>query len=351
MKIYLGDLYISPKVFFKHAPGFIWQELSADGGKMKSDRFLIKAAELYYRDGLSQEKIAKKLHTSRAGISRALIQARKEGYVQIRIQYPDQSDLKLEKQLEEAYGLTEVLIAVPACDQSVDQAVSLQAVDYILRVLKRNMIFGMTWGRAMAQFVTQLEKDERLRSLSFQNVKIVPFLGTPGLISGDYEYATTYSNTLATRLGNALGCVSYNLSAPIAVNGEKEKEMVESIDDISKVLRMAEQADVALVGIGSMGDQSSILKDGIRTEEEYQQLRNRGAVGEAVGRIYDAEGNPIDEWLQRKMIGISLESMKKIPIRVGVAHGKEKTDALKGALNGKLINVLVTDVETARMLI
>ena len=61
-----------------------------DGGsQMKSDRFLIKAAELYYRDGLSQQEIAKKLHTSRTSISRALIQARNEGYVQIRIQYPE----------------------------------------------------------------------------------------------------------------------------------------------------------------------------------------------------------------------------------------------------------------------
>ena len=41
---------------------------------MKSDRFLIKVAELYYRDGLSQQEIAKKLHTSRTSISRALQQ-------------------------------------------------------------------------------------------------------------------------------------------------------------------------------------------------------------------------------------------------------------------------------------
>ena len=46
---------------------------------MKSDRFLIKVAELYYRDGLSQQEIAKKLHTSRTSISRALIQARMKG--------------------------------------------------------------------------------------------------------------------------------------------------------------------------------------------------------------------------------------------------------------------------------
>ena len=89
-----------------------------DGGsQMKSDRFLIKVAELYYRDGLSQQEIAKKLHTSRTSISRALIQARNEGYVQIRIQYPEQSDLALERKLEEKYGLTEALIAVPAYEQ------------------------------------------------------------------------------------------------------------------------------------------------------------------------------------------------------------------------------------------
>ena len=60
-----------------------------DGGsQMKSDRFLIKAAELYYREWIiANKEIAKKLHTSRTSISRALIQARNEGYVQIRIQY------------------------------------------------------------------------------------------------------------------------------------------------------------------------------------------------------------------------------------------------------------------------
>ena len=158
---------------------------------MKSDRFLIKAAELYYRDGLSQQEIAKKLHTSRTSISRALIQARNEGYVQIRIQYPEQSDLALERKLEEKYGLTEALIAVPVYEQSSDQEVAFQAVDYILRVLKKNMVFGMTWGRAMHEFVEQLAKDERLRSLSFQNVKVVPFLGTPGAIQSDSWNTTT----------------------------------------------------------------------------------------------------------------------------------------------------------------
>lgn len=318
---------------------------------MKSDRFLIKVAELYYRDGLSQQEIAKKLHTSRTSISRALIQARNEGYVQIRIQYPEQSNLGLERELEEKYGLTEALVAVPAYDQSSDQEVAFQAVDYTLRVLKKNMVLGMTWGRAMHGFVEQLVQDERLRSLSFRNVKIVPFLGTPGITQIDSWDATTYSNTLATKVGNLLHCASYNLSAPMYVDGEKEKELIEGIDEISKVLRMAETADMALIGIGSMQKDSSIIKAGIRTEEEYKELIQKGAVGEIVGRIYDKNGQTVDEDLQRKMIGISLDKIAKIPVRVGISYGKDKIEAIKGAIAGGLVNVLVTDVPTAELLL
>lgn len=318
---------------------------------MKSDRFLIKVAELYYRDGLSQQEIAQKLHTSRTSISRALIQARNEGYVQIRIQYPEQSNLGLERELEEKYGLTEALIAVPAYDQASDQEVAFQAVDYTLRVLKKNMVLGMTWGRAMHGFVEQLAQDERLRSLSFRNVKIVPFLGTPGVTQLDSWDATTYSNTLATKVGNLLHCASYNLSAPMYVDGEKEKELIEGIDEISKVLHMAETADMALIGIGSMQKDSSIIKAGIRTEEEYKELIQKGAVGEIVGRIYDKNGQTVDEDLQRKMIGISLDKIAKIPVRVGISYGKDKIEAIKGAIAGGLVNVLVTDVPTAELLL
>lgn len=280
-----------------------------------------------------------------------MIQARNEGYVQIRIQYPEQSNLGLERELEEKYGLTEALVAVPAYDQSSDQEVAFQAVDYTLRVLKKNMVLGMTWGRAMHGFVEQLAQDERLRSLSFRNVKIVPFLGTPGVTQLDSWDATTYSNTLATKVGNLLHCASYNLSAPMYVDGEKEKELIEGIDEISKVLHMAETADIALIGIGSMQKDSSIIKAGIRTEEEYKELIQKGAVGEIVGRIYDKNGQTVDEDLRRKMISISLDKIAKIPVRVGISYGKDKIEAIKGAIAGGLVNVLVTDVPTAELLL
>lgn len=131
----------------------------------------------------------------------------------------------------------------------------------------------------------------------------------------------------------------------------KEKELIEGIDEISKVLHMAETADMALIGIGSMQKDSSIIKAGIRTEEEYKELMQKGAVGEIVGRIYDKNGQTVDEDLQRKMIGISLDKIAKIPVRVGISYGKDKIEAIKGAIAGGLVNVLVTDVPTAELLL
>mgnify|MGYP000603443537 CR=1 FL=1 len=135
------------------------------------------------------------------------------------------------------------------------------------------------------------------------------------------------------------------------VDGSKEKEMIEGIEEISKSsFRWQKTQNIALIGIGSMQKDSSILKAGIRTEEEYTELIQKGAVGEIVGRIYDKEGQVVDEDLRRKMIGISTQQIKKIPVRVGISYGKDKVEAIKGAIKGEMINVLVTDATTAEKL-
>ena len=60
-------------------------------GKLREERFIIKVVEMHYKQGLSQQEIGKKLNVSRTTISRALAQAKKQGYVQIKINYPEDS--------------------------------------------------------------------------------------------------------------------------------------------------------------------------------------------------------------------------------------------------------------------
>ena len=63
-----------------------------------------------------------------------------------------------------------------------------------------------------------------------------------------------------------------------------------------------------------------------------KELVRKGAVGEIVGRIYDKNGQTVDEDLKRKMVGISLDKIAKIPVRVGMSYGKDKIEAIKDAI-------------------
>ena len=50
---------------------------------MREERFIAKVVEMHYKQGRSQQEIAKILNVSRATVSRAITKAKKEGYVEI----------------------------------------------------------------------------------------------------------------------------------------------------------------------------------------------------------------------------------------------------------------------------
>ena len=54
--------------------------------------------------------------------------------------------------------------------------------------------------------------------------------------------------------------------------------------------------------------------------------------------------------LDKRIIGISEESIKIVPRRVAVAGGAKKFKAIKAAVLGGWVNVLITDSKTAEKL-
>ncbi len=54
---------------------------------------------------------------------------------------------------------------------------------------------------------------------------------------------------------------------------------------------------------------------------------------------------------ERRVLGIELPAFLAIPRRVAVAGGPEKVPAIRAALAGGLVNVLVSDEDTARALL
>ena len=68
-------------------------------------------------------------------------------------------------------------------------------------------------------------------------------------------------------------------------------------------------------------------------------------------QFYDINGSTTPFKIDNNVVGIEIKKLRRVPHSIGVACGIEKVDAIKGAINGKYINTLVTDVESARKLI
>ncbi len=121
---------------------------------------------------------------------------------------------------------------------------------------------------------------------------------------------------------------------------------------IKETLARAGEADIALVGVGSIDPDLYTLKiAGYVTEEERKQLADAGVVGDFCGHHYSINGEMLNTDIDQRIIAIDLPTLAKIGSVIAVAGDVRKGDAILGVLRGKFIDVLVTDAETAQYLI
>jgi DNA-binding transcriptional regulator LsrR (DeoR family) len=76
-----------------------------------------------------------------------------------------------------------------------------------------------------------------------------------------------------------------------------------------------------------------------------------GAVGDLCVRFFDRNGHSVTSPFDNRVIGMSLEQLCHVPRAVGIAGGREKLKAIRGALEGRLIGALITDRFTAENLV
>jgi lsr operon transcriptional repressor len=86
----------------------------------------------------------------------------------------------------------------------------------------------------------------------------------------------------------------------------------------------------------------------VLSREMRLRLREHGAVAEICGRYVDCAGNEIDLPIRERMIGAELTTLRKIDEVVAVTSGKERGEAVRAVLEGRLVNSVVTDDACAR---
>jgi DNA-binding transcriptional regulator LsrR (DeoR family) len=308
----------------------------------ESRRALYKIAKAYYEDGLTQEQIGARLGLSRVKVSRMLQQAREERIVQITVIPPQDSNVDLERAVEERYGLDEAVIVSPASNDPsvIAHELGFPAAQCLVRHLQGEEVLGLTWGTTLLSVV------EALPAQNWPTLRVVQMLGGLGSPEAD-----VYGTDLARRTAETFGARLRIVPAPGIVSSKMVRDALLAEPQIADTLALAARADVALIGIGQLGPKSVVMQSGILSGAELRQLRELGAVGDIALRFFDADGDAIEHEIDTRIVGLTLDQIRRIRRVIGVAGGPDKRQAIHAALRGGLIDVLVTDRESAERLL
>lgn len=312
------------------------------------ERFLLRVADMYYQQEMLQDEIAKKLNVSRTTISRALTKAKKEGYIKIIIDFPTENVIELEKELEKKYHLKEVIAVKTDNTKDRDILVAKQAANYIARILKSDMTLGIAWGHTMKKIIDAFELYKIGNQITSKNIEVVPLLGTmiPETVRNN-DLRLSYASLLSSKLAEMINGISYHFAAPMYVKDIAVKNMLLKEPQIKTVLQKAKNCHIGIFGIGALIENSSVAVLESDAKNMLLKLSEQNGIGEILGRVFDKYGNTVQSELNDRIVGLTLEEAKKIPIRVGVAFGEEKVKAIQTAISTGIINVLITDSITA----
>jgi len=298
---------------------------------------LVAAAELYYREQLSQQEIAARLGVSRSTVSRMLQLARDQGIVHIEIRAPgfaavhERSPERLSDALRSALGLRRVVV-VPAARRGGVQPLVLPALAEIAALgLGAGDTLAVSWGR------TVLELARARRWPALPGVLLVPAIA--GFEERDARFQT---NDIARRIADASGAGVSLIHAPALPSARLRRSLLAD-EDISRRLAAWDRLTAALVGIGPPLAEADTGPAHVMSAAGEL----RGAAGDVVSRYFEVDGRPVAFAGERLLLGMSREQLRSAGTVIGVAAGSAKGASIVGAARAGLIDVLVTDETTA----
>ena len=300
-----------------------------------------RAAWLYYHENMTQAEIGQDMDISRSTVTRLLQRAKTEGLVQITLNVSS-GTFKTERDIERAYGVRRVRIVPYTNDQTtLNRWLGHVAAEILVPMVADKAVVAVSWGTTL-----QAMADSLVGKHPAARTRIVALIG--GLHNAS-RGTNTYE--VAKQLGEYFNAPALALHAPVYVPDEATALGLASDPGIRDVLALARKASIVVYSVGSMHQESTMLKLDYITAAQEKFLRKHGAVGEIACRWIDRDGVAIELPPATYPTGISLDELKKIPHRLAVAGGELKHDIIRAALRGGFVTTLVTDERTALYLL
>ena len=314
-------------------------------GRINELRLIARVAQMYHAEGKRQSEIAEILRMSQATVSRMLKRAEQEGIVRTTIIPPPGTFADLENDLRTRFRLTEVIVV--DCSEDRDGAIMArigEAAAHFLEVtLQQDEIIGVSsWSQTILKMVDNIHPMKGAKAKY-----VVQILGGMGDAS-----VQMHATQLTARLAKLTGGEPRLLLVQ-GITSSREAKLVMLADPVVReTMDLFGRLSLAIVGIGAVEPSELLARSGNTfSRQEMAMLHEAGAVGEISYRFYDEDGKPVETPLNERVIGLTLEELRKTDRVMALAGGESKTQAIAAALKLGVIDVLVTDKFTAARLL
>lgn len=314
---------------------------SADPSQL---RLMARIARMYHELGMKQSEIAAELHVSQPRVSRLLKRAGEEGIVRTVVSLPAGTYTGLEEQIERRYGLSEVVVVDADEDEAgIELALAGAGATYLETTLTGGDVIGLSsWSATWLGAVEQLAPFRT--PVASRVIQLFGGVGHPRV--------QVKATRLIDLLARATGAEPVFFPSPAVLGTAAAAAQLREDPSVTAVMDRFGEVTIALVGIGPLDPSPRLRESGnMTTEEDRERLASAGAVGDVCLRFFDAGGRAIHGPYDERLVGATAEQIRAIPRCVAAAGGQRKHSAIRAALRGGWVDVLLTDVLTARALL
>lgn len=241
---------------------------------------------------------------------------------------------ELENRLAAAYGIGRVHVAAgdAEADPGVRQDVGRMAARCVRAMLQNGNTLAVTGGSTMAITASHMQSSTPL------NVMVVPARGGLG------REVAYQANTLAAEIAQRLGGHHLMLHLPDQMDEAAMQEMLK-VPEVREAVDRLQRADVILHGIGRADESARERKLSV---PQMRRLEEGGAVAEALGYYFDAQGKVL---LASSSVGVDIHHLMPSCQMIAVAAGSRKAQAIAAIVRHYPHAALITDEGAAKAML
>jgi DNA-binding transcriptional regulator LsrR (DeoR family) len=304
----------------------------------------IRVARMHYLEGMSNLAIADALKISRFRVARLLDQALASGIVKIMVAAPVEVDQALSDAMRSKYGIVDALV-LPVSHSDGKEADYRASVGqltalYLAELATEGSKIGVSWGRTLDAVVAGLVTQPR-----YPRCDVLQLVGNLPTKEG-----SMHAGDVLRGFANAFRGEVYPLHAPLILPNRATAEGMRTEVSVSRVLSMVNDLDLAVVGIGCWQPPSSRLME-VLPESDVTALKQLQPLADVCANVYNAEGEVLVGDYSGRVIGVTHDQLRSIPMVIGVASGIEKANAVEVILGTGVLDAVVVDGPLAQALL